>query len=69
MKPKQTDCLYVRPKEDGKYEYGVQRYVDPKKARLKYGRGTPEIYEFIKRGSARTLEEALFKNGMSTRSS
>lgn len=64
MKPKSTDCRYVRPTTKG-FEYGVQRYLDPGKAKLKYGRNKqPEIYEFIIRGTALTLEEALFKNGM-----
>lgn len=68
MKRKPTDCLVVRPNGSG-YEYGVQRYVDPTKAKLKYGRGQQELTEFIKRGKASTLEEALKKNGMTTWSS
>lgn len=68
MIPKQTDCLVVRPNGAG-WEYGVQRYIEPGKAKLKYGRGTAELTEFIKRGSARTLEEAMRKNGMMSWSS
>lgn len=64
MKRKPTDCLVVRP-NGNRWEYGVQRYREYGAQKLKYGRGDVELTEFIKLGSAATLEEALKRNKMS----
>lgn len=64
MKREPTDCLVVRQNGNG-WEYGVQRYREHGSQKLKYGHGDVELTEFIKLGSAATLEEALKRNKMS----